>query len=80
MSDEHDTEVADDSRPSEVRAGEPVCLFYSEAETAACLGIHRTTLRDLALRGQAPITPVQITAHRRIYRRIDLHRLAGIDM
>ncbi|MBN9187287.1 hypothetical protein [Microbacterium sp.] len=54
------------------------CLFYSEAEAAALLGIHRTTLRTLALAGHAPIEPIALTEHRRVYRRIDIERLAGI--
>lgn len=53
-------------------------LFYSEEEAALLLGIHRTTLRTLAVRGCAPVPPVQITDHKRIYRRIDVERLAGI--
>jgi hypothetical protein len=55
------------------------CFFYSEAEAADRLGIHRTTLRALALEGKAPIEPIHITEHRRLYRRIDIHRLAGIE-
>jgi hypothetical protein len=54
-------------------------LFYSEAEAAVRLGLHRTTLRALALAGLAPVEPVPITPHRRVYRRIDIHRLAGIE-
>ena len=54
-------------------------LFYSEAEAAARLGVHRTTLRALALAGLSPVEPVAITPHRRVYRRIDIHRLAGIQ-
>ena len=55
------------------------CFFYSEAEAADRLGIHRTTLRSLALAGKAPVEPVPITDHRRVYRRIDVHRLAGLE-
>ena len=55
------------------------CLFYSEAEAAARLGLHRTTLRALALQGRAPIEPIALTEHRRVYRRIDVHRLAGLE-
>lgn len=55
------------------------CFFYSEAEAADRLGIHRTTLRHLALEGRAPVDPVHITEHRRLYRRIDIHRLAGLE-
>lgn len=54
-------------------------LFYSEAEAATRLGLHRTTLRALALAGCSPVEPVAITPHRRVYRRIDIHRLAGIE-
>lgn len=54
-------------------------LFYSEPEAAARLGVHRTTLRALALAGRAPVEPIAITAHRRIYRRADIHRLAGLE-
>ena len=54
------------------------CLFSPEAEAAALLGIHRTTLRTLALAGHAPIEPIALTEHRRVYRRIDIERLAGI--
>jgi hypothetical protein len=53
-------------------------LFYSEEEAALLLGIHRTTLRTLAVHGCSPVPPVQITEHKRIYRRIDVERLAGI--
>lgn len=53
-------------------------LFYSEEEAALLLGIHRTTLRHLAVEGHAPVPPVHITEHKRIYRRIDVERLAGV--
>ncbi|MDQ0614079.1 putative site-specific integrase-resolvase [Microbacterium sp. W4I4] len=53
-------------------------LFYSEEEAALLLGIHRTTLRHLAVDGKAPVPPVHITEHKRIYRRIDVERLAGV--
>lgn len=53
-------------------------LFLSEEEAAAKLGIHRTTLRALALDGRSPIEPVHITAHKRIYRLRDLERLGGV--
>lgn len=53
-------------------------LFYSEEETAALLGIHRTTLRALAVEGRAPVEAVALTAHKRVYRRIDVERLAGV--
>jgi len=54
-------------------------LFYSETEAAARLGLHRTTLRALALAGRAPIEPISLTEHRRVYRRADIHRLAGLE-
>lgn len=54
-------------------------LFYSEEETAALLGIHRTTLRTLALEGRAPVEPIRLTRHKRVYRRIDVQRLAGLE-
>lgn len=54
-------------------------LFYSEEETASLLGIHRTTLRTLALAGQAPVEPIPLTRHKRVYRRIDVRRLAGLE-
>lgn len=53
-------------------------LFYSEEETAALLGIHRTTLRALAVHGRAPVEAVALTPHKRVYRRIDVERLAGV--
>ncbi|MBN9139225.1 hypothetical protein PYV02_02205 [Leifsonia sp. H3M29-4] len=53
-------------------------LFYSEEETASLLGIHRTTLRTLALDGRAPVEPIRLTPHKRVYRRIDVERLAGV--
>jgi hypothetical protein len=53
-------------------------LFCSEEETAALLGIHRTTLRTLALAGCAPIAPVALTEHKRVYRKVDIERLAGV--
>lgn len=53
-------------------------LFYSEEEAAQLLGIHRTTLRHLAVAGHAPVPPVHITEHKRIYRRVDVERLAGV--
>ncbi|WP_454119111.1 hypothetical protein [Microbacterium lacticum] len=53
-------------------------LFYSEVETAALLGIHRTTLRTLALDGRAPVEPIRLTQHKRVYRRVDVERLAGL--
>ncbi len=54
-------------------------LFYSETEAAARLGLHRTTLRALALTGRAPVEPIVLTEHRRVYRRADIHRLAGLE-
>ena len=54
-------------------------LFYSETEAAARLGLHRTTLRALALAGRAPVEPIPLTDHRRVYRRADIHRLAGLE-
>ena len=57
----------------------PAPLFYTEEETAALLGIHRTTLRTLALAGEAPVEPVRLTRHKRVYRRIDVQRLAGLE-
>lgn len=53
--------------------------FYSEAQAADRFGIHRTTLRNLALAGKAPVAPFQITEHRRVYRRCDVDRLGGIE-
>ncbi|CAG7600758.1 helix-turn-helix transcriptional regulator [Leucobacter soli] len=53
-------------------------LFYSEQETASLLGIHRTTLRTLALAGKAPVEPIPLTEHKRVYRRVDVQRLAGL--
>jgi excisionase family DNA binding protein len=55
------------------------CFFYTEAEAAERLGVHRTTLRHLALEGRSPVEAIQITEHRRIYRRVDIHRLAGLE-
>lgn len=60
-----------------VQTGPPP-LFYSEEETAALLGIHRTTLRALAVSGQAPVEPIRLTPHKRVYRRVDVERLAGV--
>lgn len=54
-------------------------LFYSESEAAARLGLHRTTLRSLALAGRSPVEPIPLTEHRRVYRRTDIHRLAGLE-
>lgn len=54
-------------------------LFYSEEETAALLGIHRTTLRTLALSGASPVEPIRLAQHKRVYRRIDVRRLAGLE-
>ena len=54
-------------------------LFYSETEAAARLGLHRTTLRALAIAGRAPVEPIPLTEHRRVYRRADIHRLAGLE-
>jgi hypothetical protein len=58
--------------------GDKGSLFYSETEAAARLGLHRTTLRALALAGRAPVEPIPLTEHRRVYRRADIHRLAGL--
>lgn len=66
----------DNPRPE---AGTEVfALGRPEEEAALLLGIHRTTLRTLAVHGQAPVPPVHITEHKRIYRRIDVERLAGV--
>lgn len=51
-------------------------LLVSEAETAKELGIDQSTLSRLARQGKAPLTPVHI-GERRMYRRVDLLRLAG---
>lgn len=74
-------EVSEDTVAAEPAAHEEhlECFFYSEAEAADRLGIHRTTLRSLALAGKAPVEAIHLTEHRRVYRRIDIHRLAGID-
>ena len=66
-----------ESADGAIRTG-PERLFYSEEETAALLGIHRTTLRALAIDGQAPVQPIPLTRHKRVYRRIDVERLAGV--
>ncbi|GAA3640495.1 hypothetical protein GCM10022200_25200 [Microbacterium awajiense] len=72
MLEESPTETSD-------RAEHLECFFYSEAEAADRLGLHRTTLRSLALAGKSPVEAIHLTEHRRVYRRIDIHRLAGID-
>jgi len=58
---------------------DPECLFCSEAQAARLLGIHRTTLRALALAGNAPVEPLAITEHRRLYPRAKILRLAGLE-
>ncbi len=50
--------------PTDERQRAP--LFYSEEETAALLGIHRTTLRTLALSGASPVEPIRLTQHKRV--------------
>ena len=60
-------------------AQELECLFCSEAQAARLLGIHRTTLRALALAGHSPVQPIPITEHRRIYPRAEIFRLAGLE-
>jgi hypothetical protein len=75
----------DTTEPNSSRSGYPPVqgssgsLFYSETEAAARLGLHRTTLRSLALAGRAPVEPIPLTDHRRVYRRADIHRLAGLE-
>jgi hypothetical protein len=75
----------DTTEPSSGSAGYPPLqgssgsLFYSETEAAARLGLHRTTLRALAIAGRAPVEPIPLTEHRRVYRRADIHRLAGLE-
>ena len=69
--------MAQNTTPTDERKRAP--LLYSEEETAALLGIHRTTLRTLALAGEAPVEPVLLTRHKRVYRRIDVQRLAGLE-
>ena len=68
----------DDTGTLAAPSEQPSPLFYSEEEAALLLGIHRTTLRTLAVHGHAPVPPIQITEHKRIYRRIDVERLAGV--
>ncbi|MBX3193873.1 MAG: hypothetical protein KF727_02075 [Microbacteriaceae bacterium] len=65
--------------PHPLAEGTNGSLFYSETEAAARLGLHRTTLRALALAGRAPVEPIPLTEHRRVYRRADIHRLAGLE-
>jgi hypothetical protein len=73
------------AEPNSASAGYPPMqgssgsLFYSETEAAARLGLHRTTLRALAIAGRAPVEPIPLTEHRRVYRRADIHRLAGLE-
>ena len=75
----------DTSEPNSSNTGYPPIqgstgsLFYSETEAAARLGLHRTTLRSLAIAGRAPVEPIPLTEHRRVYRRADIHRLAGLE-
>ena len=75
----------DTSEPNRANSGYPPIqgstgsLFYSETEAAARLGLHRTTLRSLAIAGRAPVEPIPLTEHRRVYRRADIHRLAGLE-
>jgi len=35
-------------------------------------------VRTLALHGQAPVEPIRLTQHKRVYRRVDVERLAGV--
>ncbi|MGE3193759.1 MAG: helix-turn-helix transcriptional regulator [Dehalococcoidia bacterium] len=76
MSSPEPTNPGTSHPPIEGRNGS---LFYSETEAAARLGLHRTTLRALALAGRAPVEPIPLTEHRRVYRRTDIHRLAGLQ-
>ena len=69
--------MAQNTTPTDERKRAP--LFYPEEETAALLGIHRTTLRTLALAGTSPVEPIRLTQHKRVYRRIDVQRLAGLE-
>ena len=69
--------MGQNAAPTDERPHVP--LFYSEEETAALLGIHRTTLRTLALSGTSPVEPIRLTQHKRVYRRIDVQRLAGLE-
>ena len=69
--------MAQNTSPTDERP--PSRLFYSEEETATLLGIHRTTLRTLALSGKSPVEPIRLTQHKRVYRRIDVQRLAGLE-
>jgi len=69
--------MGQNTAPTDEREGAP--LFYSEEQTASLLGIHRTTLRTLALAGKAPVEPIRLTQHKRVYRRIDVQRLAGLE-
>lgn len=41
-------------------------LFYTEAEAAAALRVHPSTLGRLAKRGRSPVEPV-LTGSRRLY-------------
>lgn len=68
--------MGESAAPLDARESTP--LFYSEEETAALLGIHRTTLRTLALDGRAPVEPIRLTQHKRVYRRVDVESLAGL--
>lgn len=67
-----------DENTEAVTTAPPAPLFYSEAQTATLLGIHRTTLRTLALDGRSPVEPIRLTQHKRVYRRVDVERLAGL--
>lgn len=71
-------QASDSERADSAPHADLTPLFYSEEEAAHLLGIHRTTLRTLAVHGCSPVPAVQITEHKRIYRRIDVERLAGI--
>ncbi len=67
-----------DENTETITTAPPAPLFYSETQTATLLGIHRTTLRTLALEGRAPVEPIRLTQHKRVYRRVDVERLAGL--
>jgi len=51
--------------------------FLTEAETAALLRVHPSTLARLARTGDAPVTPV-LVGQRRMYARRHVEDLAGV--
>lgn len=66
------------SRSTHSKRAPQVRATYSQAETAALLGVSYTTLNEQVKAGTAPLTPVKV-GRMYLFPKAIVHRLLGID-